>query len=82
MTYYKIIILFGVKSVLISKKNLITTLSTITFFLKNKMKSYDDEVIDFYDEEIPKVDSNHTSLPVISLDSAIKLVKTIIHKCF
>ena len=46
------------------------------------MKSYDDEVIDFYDEEIPKVDSSHTSLPVISLDSAIKLVKTIIHKCF
>ena len=46
------------------------------------MKSYDDEVIDSYDEEIPKVDSNHTSLAVISLDSAFKMVKNIIHKCF
>ena len=26
----------------------------------------------FYDKEIPKVDSNHTRLPVISLNSALK----------
>ena len=31
------------------------------------MKSHSDEV-----KEIPKVDSNHTSLPVISLDSYLK----------
>ena len=28
-------------------------------FLKNKIKSYGDEVTDFYDKEIPKVKSNH-----------------------
>ena len=36
------------------------------------MKSYDDEVTEFYDKEIPKVNSNHTCLEVISLDSALK----------
>ena len=35
------------------------------------MKSYGDEVTDFYGREIPKVDSNHTCLAVISLDSAL-----------
>ena len=41
-------------------------------FLKIKIKSHGDEVTDFYDKEIPKVDSNHTCLAVISLDSALK----------
>ena len=41
-------------------------------FLKTKVKSHGDEVTDFYDKEIPKVDSNHTCLAVISLDSALK----------
>ena len=41
-------------------------------FLKTKIKSHGDEVTDFYDKEIPKVDSNHTCLGVISLDSAHK----------
>ena len=40
-------------------------------FLKTKIKS-DDEVTDFYDKKIPKVDSNHTCLTVITLDSALK----------
>ena len=39
--------------------------------LKTNIKSYDDEVTDFYDKEIPEVDSNHTCLEVISLDSAL-----------
>ena len=56
----------------IKKKNLIGSLSTIKNFLKAKIKSHDDEVTDFYDKEIPKVDSNHTCLVVISLDSALK----------
>ena len=30
-------------------------------FLKTKIKSHGDEVTDFYDKEIPKVDSNHSS---------------------
>ena len=34
--------------------------------LKTKIKSHADEVTDFYDKKIPKVDSNHTFLAVIS----------------
>ena len=41
-------------------------------FLKNKIKSDGEEVADFYDKKTPKVDSYHTSLLVISLDSALK----------
>ena len=40
--------------------------------LKTKIKSYGDEVIDSYDKEIPKVDSNNTCLALISLDSTLK----------
>ena len=40
-------------------------------FLKIKIKSHGNEVTDFYDKEIPKVDSNHSCLVVISLDSAL-----------
>ena len=36
------------------------------------MKCHGDEVTDFYDKEIPNVDSNHTYLVAISLDSAPK----------
>ena len=39
--------------------------------LKTKIKSYGDEVTDFYYQETPKVDSNHTWLAVINLDSAL-----------
>ena len=53
------------------KKNLIRRLSTKNFFfLKTKIKSYSDEVTDFYDKEIPKVDSNLTCL-VVKLDSTL-----------
>ena len=40
--------------------------------LKTKIKYHCDEVTDFDDKEIPKVDFNHTCLAVISLDSALK----------
>ena len=50
---------------LISKKNLIASLSITK-------KSHSDEVTDFYDKEIFKMDSNYTCLVVISLDSALK----------
>ena len=40
--------------------------------LKLKIKSHGDEVTDFYDKKIPKVDSKQTCLAVISLDSALK----------
>ena len=35
------------------------------------MKSRGNEVTDFYDKEILKVDSNHTCLAVICLDSVL-----------
>ena len=41
-------------------------------YLKTKIKSHGDEVTDFYDKKIPKLDSSHTCLAVISLDSALK----------
>ena len=50
---------------LISKKNLIE-------FLKTKVKSHGNEVSDFQDKKIPKVDYSYTCLAVITLDSALK----------
>ena len=41
-------------------------------FLKTKIRSYSDEVTDFYDKEIPKVDCNHTFLAVVILDSGLE----------
>ena len=61
MTYYKNIILFGVTSTLIYKKNLIILI-----------EFHDDKVPDFSDKEIPKMNSNKTHLAVINLDSALK----------
>ena len=40
--------------------------------MKTKIKSHANEVTDFYNKEIPKVDSNYTCLSIISLDSALK----------
>ena len=40
--------------------------------MKTKIKSHGDEVTDFYDKKIPKLDSNHSCLAAISLDSALK----------
>ena len=68
---YKSIILFGIKSSLISKENLIASLSNKNY-LKTKIECHDDEVTDFHNEKIPKLDSNHTCLAVIGLDSALK----------
>ena len=50
--------------------------------LKTKIKSYDNQVPNFYDKEFPKVDSNYTCLAVISLDFALKKDETIIRKYF
>ena len=40
--------------------------------MKTKIKSHGDEVADFYDKKIPKLDSNHTWLAVFNLDSTLK----------
>ena len=54
------------------KKKLIASLSIIKKLFKTKIKTHGDDVQDFYDKKIPKVDSNHTCLAAISLDSALK----------
>ena len=40
--------------------------------MKAKVKSNGDEVTDFFDKKVCKVNSNHTCLAVIRLDSALK----------
>ena len=50
--------------------------------MKIKIKSHGNEVTDFYDKEIPKVDSNHTFLAVISLDSGLNKDETYYHQVF
>ena len=40
--------------------------------MKTKIKSFGDEVTDLSDKKVPKVDSNHSCLAVISLDIALK----------
>ena len=68
ITYQKNVIILGIKSALIKKEFNWEPVNN-NKFLKGKIKSYDGEVTDFYDEEIPKVDSNCACLAVISLDS-------------
>ena len=43
--------------------------------MKTKIKSHGDEVTDFYDKEISKLDSNHTYLAIINLDSVLQETK-------
>ena len=40
--------------------------------MKTKIKYHVDEVSDIYRKGIPKVDSNHSCVAVISLDSALR----------
>ena len=44
--------------------------------MKTEIKLYDDKVKVFYEKEIPEVDSSHTCLAAISLDSALKKDKS------
>ena len=50
--------------------------------MKTRIKSHGDEVTDFYDKEIPKVNSIYTCLAVASLDSALKKYENIMLKYF
>ena len=54
INYWKNLILFGINSALILKKKFDSKPAYNKTFFKNKIKSYDDEVTDFYDKEIPK----------------------------
>ena len=40
--------------------------------MKTKIKSHGNEVTNFYDKKCSNVDSNHTCLALIALDSALK----------
>ena len=65
------------------KTNLTESVSTTKIFLKTKIKPHVDEVTDFYDKEIPKVDS---CLAILSMDSALKkdennYLKVFLKKC-
>ena len=65
--------LLRIKSEVISRKNLTASMSIVKKKkIKTKRKSHGDEASDFYNEKIPKVDSNHTCLVVIRLDSVLK----------
>ena len=59
MPYWKNIILFRIKSVLISKNQFDSEPVYNKNFLNIKI-NYGDEVTDFHDKGIPKVDCNHT----------------------
>ena len=39
--------------------------------MEAKIKSYGDEVTNFYDKEIPTMNSNYNCLAVVSLDSTL-----------
>ena len=47
-----------------------------------KIKSHANEVTSFYDKKIPKVDSSHLCLAVISLVLLSRKITIIIHKSF
>ena len=49
-------------------------------FLKTKIKSHGDEVTDFSNKNIPMVDSSHTCLAAISLDSALVLCTNVLKR--
>ena len=50
--------------------------------MKTKIKSHGDEITNFYNKEIPKVDSYHTCLALINLDSALKKNDNYYRQCF
>ena len=58
--YHKNIILFGIRSVLLSKKNVYNK-----ELLKTQIKSHGDKITNFYNNKIAKGDSDHTCLAVL-----------------
>ena len=72
MNYYENIILFGVKSVLIYKKEFDSEPIYNKGFVKTKIKYHGNEITDFYDKNVLHVDSNYICLAVISLNFALE----------
>ena len=50
-------------------------------YLKTKTTSDGDEISNFYDKKIPKLDYNHTCLALITLDSAFIINKVFLKEC-
>ena len=46
--------------------------------LKTKIRFYTEKATDSYDKEMPKVNSNHACLAVITIDSALKKRKKLL----
>ena len=67
MTYLK-----NRKSALILKKELDSEPTYKKGFLKTEIKAHGDELPNFQDKQIPKLDSSYSCLAVIGLDSALK----------
>ena len=61
---------------------MIVNLSIILKKLKTKIKPNGDEVAGFYDKKVSKVDSNHTCVAVIRLNSALRKDENYYPKCF
>ena len=72
MNYYENIILSGIKSVLIYKKEFDSEPTYNKGFVKTKIKYHGNEITDFYDKNVLQVDSNYICLAVISLNSALE----------
>ena len=69
----KNIILFRIKLVLIYEKDFDNEpVYNKEYFKNTETKSHGKEVTDFYDKQVPKVDSNHTCLAVMSLEFVLK----------
>ena len=59
--YHKNIILFGIRSVLLSKKKNVYNKE----LLKTQIKSHGDKITNFYNNKTAKGDSDHTCLAVL-----------------
>ena len=57
---------------LVSKKKTIDSEPNYNTIIWKPKYSHGNEVTDFYNEEAPKLDSNHACLAVITLDSVLK----------
>ena len=73
--------IFGIKSVIILKKNVILNPSTIKCFKKQKPYG-DDETTGFHAIKIPKAGSDHVCWSVILIESVLKKDENYYPLCF
>ena len=70
MSYLKYIAIFGIKSRIVLKKNLIANPS-INKFSENQARFYGDAATDFHNKEVSKAGSNYTCLAAILIYSIL-----------